>query len=66
MTVPIDEEIKDMLKQGIDEEGSQNRLARAIGYTGSNAGCQINYFLSGRRDSIPEDKLEKLKSIVNE
>jgi len=53
-----------LIKNALKRVGSQNQLARFLGYTGRNTGCQINYFLSGRHRYMPEDKFEKLKELT--
>ena len=63
-TVEIGKAEKKLIKLGVKIVGSQNGLARLMGYYGRNAGCQINYFLCGTRKYMPVEKLERLKRIV--
>ncbi len=56
----------DMLKRALEKAGSQNKLAHKLGYSGRNAGCQINYFFAGKRKTLPGDKYERLLAILNE
>jgi len=61
----IDEEIKNLLRKGIEKAGSQHRLAQNMGYsTPTNI---IHQFLQAPKYKrfIHEVRLEKLKKFLN-
>lgn len=60
----IDEGIKCLIERCLKICGSQGSLARYLGYSGRNCGCQINYFLCGKRKTIPVEKVERLREMA--
>jgi hypothetical protein len=62
----VDDKIKEKIKLAIQLAGSQNNLARMLGYNGKNCGCQINYLLCGRIKTIPQKRYDLLLDIFNE
>jgi len=57
--------IKKDIERGLEIAGSQNELARILGYSGKNCGCQINYFLCGRLKNITEERYNLLLQLLN-